>query len=538
MRPTRSPFLKAGKTWKLKIRGQEDVSGQECLENPTVVVSDLAAAPSVDEAPDDRGRGKFRIALLDLPGGGRVDITTCGKTRTWHLVNLGPKGALDDPISPIEPPASLSYDEPAPSYRVGDPITDNTASLGGGGAPTAFSIAPQAPDGLTFDAATGTLSGTPETAAFSSPFTITASNDSGQTEAVLSIQVTPETPDGVEFLEAGFVIEQLHSGLDVPVKLAFLPDGRLLFNELLNGRTRVIASDGTLLTTPFATTTVNTGGEQGLLGLAVSPTFESDGHVFVLATVPADGPQPIRNQVIRYTATGDTGGSPTVILDDIPAATIHNAGDLQFGPVDGKLYVSTGDAEDEDNSQTDGRLAGKILRINADGTVPGDNPVPGDPEWCRGLRNTFDMAFHPVTDGLFGSENGPTFGDEINFLARDKNFGWGPVPPDLPAFKLGVRVIDWTPVIVPTGVLFLEGAGFPADFEDDLLVLEYDEAGIRRLQLSGSSKIDLDAQVPFVDLDDSGSVDNKPLDAVEAPDGSLWFSTFGGLWRVAPYETP
>ena len=84
--------------------------------------------------------------------------------------------------------------------------------------------------------------------------------------------------------------------------------------------------------------------------------------MFVFATVPAAGEKPVRGQVIRYTATGDVGASPTVILDDIPASTIHNAGDIQFG-ADGKLYVSTGDAEDEDNAQLDGSLAGKILRI-------------------------------------------------------------------------------------------------------------------------------------------------------------------------------
>ena len=142
-----------------------------------------------------------------------------------------------------------------------------------------------------------------------------------------------------------------------------------------------------------------------------------------------------------------------------------------------------------------------------------------------------------MTGGLYGSENGPTFGDEVNFLERGKNYHWGPVPPDLPAFRDGFRIIDWTPVIVPTGITFLGQGGFPAGSRttssSSSTTRGHPPAGAL-----GRGARRLGRPDAVLDLDDEGSVDNKPLDAVEGPDGALWFSTFEGLWRVAPYESP
>jgi glucose/arabinose dehydrogenase len=288
-------------------------------------------------------------------------------------------------------------------------------------------------------------------------------------------------------------------------------------------------ADRTIVATPFATVTVVAGAERGLIGLALAPDFAVSGHLFVYASVPAGGGKPDRNQVIRFTAVGDSGTSPFVIVDDLPHAAIHNAGDLQFGP-DGKLYVSVGDSADSALPQADGSLAGRILRYNADGTIPADNPDPASPEWCRGLRNSFDLAFHPTAGGLFATENGPTFGDEVNYIQRDRNYEWKDLPPGFPGARIGLRIIEWTPVIAPTGLVFHSGNSFGPEYANNLFVLGYVDADIRRLALSGSAFTDLDEEIPFATFEDSG-VANKPLDAVEAPDGSLWVSTFSGIWR-------
>ena len=527
-------ILVSGKTVRIRVRTQDGPDGEPCTEAPVVRVDDANQAFG---ALFDKGDGRYRLSATDAPGGAVVTVTSCGRTLVLAVASVGPKQPLDDTLDPVAPPSALSYTSPAPSYRTGTQIELNAPATQGG-APTSFTVSPPLPAGLALDSGHGFVSGTPTAPALRATYTVTAANDSGSVDAELSIQVTPALPEGVEFLEDGLSIEHLFEGLAVPNKMAVLPGGRLLFNELRTGRTRVISAAGRLLNEPFATTDVEVDGERGLLGLAVSPTFGSDSHVFVYAIAPAAGPQPVRGQVVRYTANGDVGESPTVIVDDLPAAIIHNAGDLQFGP-DGLLYVSVGDANDATLAQTDGSLAGRILRFEPDGGIPATNPVLGSPEFARGLRNTFDLAFHPTAGTLYGSENGPTFQDELNYIQPEKNFEWGPVPPELPPALLGLQMTEWTPVIVPTGITFLHGGGaFGVSAADTLFLCEYDEPGVRRLPLSGGQLSDIDDEITLVRWDDSGGVANKPLDAVEGPDGSLWVSTFDGIWSIRPFEPP
>ena len=138
-----------------------------------------------------------------------------------------------------------------------------------------------------------------------------------------------------------------------------------------------MVKDGALLSTPFLTVTVSSSGERGLIGVTLDPAFATNGYVYVYytATTPA-----IHNRVSRFTANGDVAlaGSEVVLLDlnNLSSATNHNGGALHFGP-DGKLYVAAGDNATSSNAQTLSNLLGKILRINADGTIPTDNPFFG-----------------------------------------------------------------------------------------------------------------------------------------------------------------
>jgi glucose/arabinose dehydrogenase len=420
------------------------------------------------------------------------------------------------------PPSDLTYTVSAASYRVGAPIAANEPSSDAG----TLSIAQPLPAGLTLDIVTGVLSGTPTAESPTADYTVTLDAADGPLEAVLTIQVTPTLPPEVLFLEDGFAIEAFASGLEAPAKMDFAPDGRLFFNELATGRVRVLSSAGVLDPTPFAEVTISTGGERGLLGLALAPDFETAETVYVFASVPS----PLENRVLRL----DAGGGETVIVGGLPIGNIHNGGDIRFGP-DGMLYVSVGDTGDSDLAQTDGVLAGRMLRYRPDGTIPLDNPDPASPEWCRGLRNSFDMAFHPVTGGLFASENGPTFGDEVNLIRAGKNFEWPSLPPGFPGSEIGTRVTDWTPVIAPTGIAFVAGGAFGPGYEGDLFVCGYVDADVRRLALSGPSGADLDEEVPFLAFVDGPGVANKPLDVVEGPDGALYVSTFTAIWRVWRY---
>lgn len=234
-------------------------------------------------------------------------------------------------------------------------------------------------------------------------------------------QETPEprTPE-VELVEAT-VTAPVATGLAAPWGLAELPDGDWLVTQR-DARTVLRVRPGAApeqLTGAGAQDLLEetTGdGEGGLLGVALSPDVATDGRVYVYRTAE-DG-----NEVLHGELSGTVLGPLTPVLSGIPAAANHNGGQLAFGP-DGHLYVSTGDAGLPDAPQDPDSLAGKILRIAADGSVPADNPLPGSPLWSLGHRNVQGMGWS--ADGrMFASEFGQSTLDELNLIVAGGNYGW------------------------------------------------------------------------------------------------------------------
>ena len=498
----------------------------------TFVVNDGPGQAVVEDVVVPAGR---RIPVRFGPDAGSATLTVASAagTRTLRLFNFGALPTAPGWGSAGAAPTALDYPSATVLARAGVAVDLAPSVIGGLPAEFLFTVDPALPAGVALDPATGAITGTPAAESPAATYTVSVANLHGSASFPLDLEVSPALPAGMISLEPGFAAERWLDGLSVPDKMAFAPDGRLFFNELATGNIRVVSAAGALAAAPFATVAVQTGGERGLLGLAFSPDFATSGHLFVYAIVPAAGPKPVRGQVIRFTASGNTGANPVVVVDDLPAADLLNGGDLQFGP-DGKMVLSIGDNNDPANAQSAVSLAGKVLRYNADGTVPADNPYPGSPEFCRGLRNTFDLAFHAGTGGLFGSENGPTFGDEVNYLLPGRNYSWPSLPPAFPPNLIGPRVAQWTPVIVPTGIAFHSGAGFGAGYADNLFLCSYDRVEVRRLLLSGALLTNLDVQLGFAAFEDLG-VDNKPLDIVEGPGGDLFVSTFTSIWRIDRY---
>jgi glucose/arabinose dehydrogenase len=236
-------------------------------------------------------------------------------------------------------------------------------------------------------------------------------------------------------LPAGFIEIQYGSTLTPgrPTAMDFAPDGRL-FICLQTGQLRVI-KDGVLLGTPFVALTVDSFDERGLLGVTFDPSFASNQFVYVYYTVPGT---PAHNRVSRFTADGDVAatGSETVILelDNLTEARNHNGGGIHFGP-DGKLYVAVGENANAANAQSLDNRLGKILRINADGSLPSDNPMtfPGIAGstsganraiWAVGLRNPFTFGFQPGTGRMFINDVGAGAWEEINDGIAGSNYGW------------------------------------------------------------------------------------------------------------------
>src|SRR5438132_3558357 len=230
-------------------------------------------------------------------------------------------------------------------------------------------------------------------------------------------------------LPPGFVEAQVGGNLSgSPTAMAFAPDGRLFVCQQ-GGQLRVI-KNGSLLSTPFVSLTVDSSGERGLLGIAFDPNFATNHYLYVYYTVATS---PIHNRVSRFTAAGDTAapGSHAVILElnNLSSATNHNGGAIHFGP-DGKLYIGVGENANGANSQSLGTLLGKILRINADGTIPRDNPFSNQTTgvnraiWAIGLRNPFTFAFQPGSGRMFINDVGESTYEEINYAISGSNDGW------------------------------------------------------------------------------------------------------------------
>jgi glucose/arabinose dehydrogenase len=201
------------------------------------------------------------------------------------------------------------------------------------------------------------------------------------------------------------------TGLHVPWGFAFLPDASALVSERTTGNIMRIPKGGGTAHLAMHVPGVNTDGEGGLLGLALSPSYNSDHLVYAYMTTSSD------NRIVRFTL----GGTVHPILTGIAHASIHNGGRIAFGP-DGKLYAGVGDAGNTSNAQNKSSLNGKILRINSNGSVPSDNPF-GTPVWTYGHRNVQGLSWDSA-GRLWATEFGQNTRDEVNLIVKGHNYGW------------------------------------------------------------------------------------------------------------------
>ena len=275
---------------------------------------------------------------------------------------------------------------------------------------------------------------------------------------------TPAPPPPGSSVEV--VAEVIAKELKSPWALAIADDGRIFVTER-EGIVRVIR-DGEVQASAYLDMEVAPEGEAGLLGLALDPDFQSNGHLYVYYTYKNPSGA-LRNRVVRWEDAGEKGQNPTVILDDMPGGRIHNGGRIKFGP-DGKLYVTTGDASANALAQDLNSPAGKILRINGDGSIPNDNPFPNSPVYSYGHRNPQGLAWHPTTGELFATEHGPVGGDEVNRIVAGGNYGWATVSgsDSDPRFRdaaLNSGIETWA----PSGAAFYSGDVLPPQWQGRLV---------------------------------------------------------------------
>ncbi len=304
-----------------------------------------------------------------------------------------------------------------------------------------------------------------------------------------SAVITGLTGPSPDVTVAGTVADDLA----VPWGITFLPDGSALVSEretarllhIVDGQTRTV---GTVAD-------VAARGEGGLLGLAFA-----DNRVYAYYTGRDD------NRVIRMDWKDGAMSAAEPILTGIPKAGIHNGGRIAFGP-DGMLYVATGDAGVPESAQDPNSLAGKILRITPDGSVPAENPFPGSPVFSTGHRNVQGLAFDS-RDRLWASEFGQTDVDELNLITAGSNYGWPECEGACGRDPYVDPSVQWQPTSTasPSGIAILGDYAYVASLRGQVLFqVSLDEPGAAsRLALGDLGRL---------------------RTIVAAPDGTLWLST-------------
>jgi Glucose/sorbosone dehydrogenases len=363
--------------------------------------------------------------------------------------------------------------------------------------------------------------------------------------------------------------------LELPWRIAFLPDSRMLVTEKV-GRLALITTEGAK-TDVKGVPPVAYGGQNGMLGVFLSPHYDTDHSVYLTYVEPGDYGGGLAMGRGKLVLDGDQPRIDDfkVLWRQLPTGKGGQAGaQIAFSP-DGKyLFLTVGDRQRFTPAQDPNQPEGKILRLTLDGkpapgnpwagktgassiplidpaanteaaktapvvstyTFPGKNLTPSE-TWATGVRTPYGLAFGP--DGrLWEVEHGPRGGDELNLIERGKNYGWPlvsygknydgvPIPSPDTRPDLAKPVIYWVPVVAPGNLMFYKGKLF-ADWNGSALVSGLESQAIVRITFDGKGGAKAVQR---------WSVGKRVRDIEEAPDGSLWMledAQAGGVYRLTP----
>lgn len=344
--------------------------------------------------------------------------------------------------------------------------------------------------------------------------------------------------------EPAWRAETVAEGLVHPWSLAFLPDGRLLVTERA-GRLRVIA-DGQLLPEPVTgVPEAFVASQAGLFEVLPAPDFE-DSRLLYLSLASGE-----RRANATRVVRGRLEGSALVAVEEVflarpqQATPVHYGGRMLFLP-DGTLLVTLGDGFNyREQAQALDSHFGTIVRVNADGSVPADNPfvnTPGAlPEiWSYGHRNVQGIVLDPVTGRVYAHEHGPRGGDELNLIEPGRNYGWPVVThgvdytgaiitPFTEREGMEPPLIDWTPSIAPAGMTRYDGALFP-EWSGQLFIAALAGQHVVRVALDADGQPTAQARL-------FEALGERFRDVRTGPDGSLYLLTDsprGRVLRIVP----
>ncbi len=292
---------------------------------------------------------------------------------------------------------------------------------------------------------------------------------------------------GFAFLASGAQSLQsrnVATGFDTPWEILWGPDNYIWMTERVGKVSRVNPETGVvqqIATIPE----VFEGGERGLMGMVLHPDFPSNPSVFLAYTY---GSSSTTVKVVRFQYSGGTLVSPVTIIDNITGNSTHDGCRLLIH--NNKLFITTGDAQQQDRPQNPSSTNGKILRLNLDGSIPSDNPVAGNPYWSLGHRNPQGLV---VANGImYSSEHGPNNDDEVNIITKSANYGWPDVQGfcDSPAeqtFCTANNVTEpiraWTPTLAVAGIDYYNHSLIP-ELANSLLMVSLKAGKLTQLKLN------------------------------------------------------
>ena len=348
-------------------------------------------------------------------------------------------------------------------------------------------------------------------------------------------------------------VKTLVSGLKHPWGIAFLPDETMLFGER-DEKLMVRLTDGTVRDLTADLSDRNLDHNNGLMGIVVDPDFTTNRRFYTCMSHTGSVVQVIVWELDATYTTATRVVDP--LVDGIPSGRDHNGCRLRFGP-DGYLWISTGDTEVIGTTPQDlDSLGGKVLRVNAAGVPPADNPFSDSPVYSYGHRNPQGLALRPGTRQMWVVEHGPDWDDEINLLASGANYGWEPVPTnemgepqagyddtrpmtDLLKFPSAVEA-RWSsgyPTIATSGAIFLEGERWGI-WEGRLAVATLKNRSLHLFEFSEDGNV-LSHVIP-PELDHTHDRLRTPM---LGPDDALYISTSNGrhrdlILRLTPQQAP
>jgi glucose/arabinose dehydrogenase len=345
-------------------------------------------------------------------------------------------------------------------------------------------------------------------------------------------------------------VETVATGLALPTTMAFIGPNDILVLEKSKGTVQRIVN-GQMLAEPLLQVNVSSEVERGMLGIATSEDNQTGTTNVFLYYTEAQGGEPVASRLYRYELANDKLVNPVLLLD-LPAVPgpRHNSGNILIGP-DNNLYVSVGDLDGHITlaqnvngaSGVDG--SSSILKITQDGQPVGQG-ILGESGiskkyYAYGLRNSFGMDFDPVSGKLWDTENGASYGDEINFIEPGFNSGWlqiqGAAPvdfefEDLINFQGKGNYSDpefvWTDTVGPTAIKFLGSDALGNQYRNDIFVSDITQGNIYHFDLTGN-RTNLILNGLLADKVSNNSTENQDI---------IFGEGFGGIsdLEVGPYD--